>query len=303
MAPKYLISGLLVSVLVLATAGCIEEKNVLFVKADGSGTLTETTYLSPMLMQMAAGMAKAAEGQPDAPPKKDGVNPMIADMISKEKLAKKAAKIGEGTTIKSAKQVKHADGRLGAEVVYAFTDVTKIGVSPEPDSLGGNKSPGGAPGADAKKEDEKPPFRFEFQKGSPAKLTVVVPKPKDKPAAAPAEKPATQPAPDQPGGKEMAAAAQEMAKQFFKDFRLDLIVKVDGKITKTNAAKVSEAKDEVTLVSMNIGGLLSDEKAAAKFKDLQKLKDEAELRKAMKDPDLSKYIYVEQGPRVEIEFK
>jgi len=302
MATKHLISGLLVSVLVLAAAGCIEERNVLFVKADGSGTLTETTYLSPMLMQMAAGIGKAAEGQPDAPPTKDGVNPMIADMISKDKLAEKAAKIGEGVTIKSAKQVKHADGRLGAEVVYAYTDVTKIGLSPEPAKVGPKQGPGG-PGGAEKKEDKKAPFRFEFKKGSPAKLTVVVPKPKDKPPATPAEKPATQPAPDQPGGKEMEAAAQEMAKQFLKDFRLDLIVKVDGKITKTNAAKVSESKDEVTLVSMNIGGLLSDEKAAAKFKDLQKLKDEAELRRAMKDPDLSKYIYVEQGPKVEIEFK
>ncbi|MBL7133559.1 MAG: hypothetical protein ISS78_05630 [Phycisphaerae bacterium] len=316
MARTMVVGVLLISALAVM-GGCFDATTELYVTKNGSGTITSTVYLSQTMMTMLGDMDAAMggmggpkkEGVPDKAATKPAKKGPLAQMMDKEKLAKKAAEMGEGVTFKSVKELKHKDGRMGVQAVYEFKDVTKVKLSMEMDQpkkgrMGGApKGPGAGEGEAAKKKDR--PTRFEFQKGPTPKLTILMPEMKKPEGGAEAGKATTKPAGRKPGGKtpEEEAAAKQMMKMMFKDLRFSIRVKVEGKITKTNAVHVNEARNGLTLLMMDLGGILGDEKLAKELEALEGVKDMNMLKAKLNKPELKKFVQVELGPKVEVEFR
>ncbi len=308
MARKIVIGVLLMSALAVM-GGCFDATTELYVTKNGGGTITSTIYLSQTMMAMIGDMG-AAMGGMDGPKEEGGTDKAtpkpakkgpLAQMMDKEELAKKAAEMGEGVTFKSVKELKHKDGRVGFEAVYEFKDVTKLALSMSMEGpkgkMGGppkGAGDGGGKAADPeKKKDDR--IRFKFQKGQTAKLTILLPEMIKPEGGAEAGKATTKPAQD--------PAAKQMMQMMMKDLRFCVRVKVEGKITKTNAAYVNKARNGLTMIMMDIGGILNDEKLAKELDALEGIKDMDALRAKLNKPELKKFVQVELGPKVEVEFR
>jgi hypothetical protein len=282
------IMGLFGILILAGLTGCLDSATVITVKKDGSGTIVETMYMGKAMQDMMAQMMGAMGGT------NQSANPNMM-LQSVEKYKAKTASMGQGVTFVSAKEAKKADGSLGAEVTYAFTDISKVRMNSDPDMPAGD-----GPGAAGTNPDQnkKSPISFQFAKGAAPKLTILMP-PQDK--STPTEKtPATTTPVKQPSPEEMA----EM-KKMFDGFRMRLTVKVDGEITKSNAAYVEAdsttgKKQVVTLFDMDIGRLIQDEATFKKLAAMDQIKDRATARAKLANIAGLKF---ETADKVEIEFK
>lgn len=260
---------------VLAFAcGCMEVTTVVTVSKDGSGTITETMYMSAAIQQMMTGMGGGGDVKITEQP------------IDIAKYKAKVTKMGEGVIFVSAEKVKREDGAAGEKVVYSFDDITKIKLQSAPEKPG----PGGAPGGQTSKKPQS--ISFGFVKGNPAKLTMNIPQ-RDTPEDAEETVPAVAPPAGTPSAKELA-----QMKQMFGGFRFRIMVKVDGAITKTNASFVDG--NVVTVLDMNIGELLENEEQFKKLAAMGPIQDMETAKKLLKDfPGLK----IETEQKVHIEFK
>jgi len=182
---RTMVFGVLLMSALAVMGGCFDATTELYVTKNGSGTITETMYMSQTMSSMLGDMGTAMggpkkEGGPDKAAAKPAKKGPLAQMMDKEELAKKAGQMGEGVTFKSVKELKHQDGRIGFQAVYEFKDVTKVKLSmemkqPKKGRMGGApKGPGAGEGEAAKKKKDRP-VRFEFQKGDTPKLTILLP--------------------------------------------------------------------------------------------------------------------------------
>jgi hypothetical protein len=269
----------LLAVAASVTAGCMDVTTDVFVRKDGSGTITETAYFSPMLMQMtqemAQGMGEGSEGLP---------------LFDPESLEEKAPVMGEGVSFVSSEEIAHEDGRKGYRVVYAFQDVSRLRLRGTPDSPAGPPgmpAPGmgvpgmtGTGGAPAPAEEE-PPITFAFAPGSTPTLSVHLPRP---------EPPAEEPGPDEsgpgPGGSPPEADEmlnEEMLKMVFGGFRVLMRIQVEGTIKETNATYVNEDRNGVTLVRMDLGQLLEDPEQLARLQSVGQVTDMETAKQVLED--------------------
>jgi len=182
-------------------------------------------------------------------------------------------------------------------VTYAFKDINKLKVNSEPDSPSlVSDSAGQSAGGEPQKRET--PITFEFVKGSTPKLTVMMAKKEKEKEVGKAEEVA---APDEvPPEEEMA-----MVKEMFGGFHVQLLVKVDGEITRSNATYVEKdektgRKQRVTLIDMDLGKLFKDEATFKKLMAMGEVEDMATAREKLKDIPGLKF---ETTDKVEIEFK
>ena len=212
---------------VLVTVGCFQGQRTIRVKADGSGTITDTLVLGE---QMKAMMAMA-----DAQPKDKE-----AQAKEKAKNEASAQAMGPGVTFVSEEKTA-----TGIKSVYAFKDIStvKVGVSPGPDS---GDSPGG------KKEQ---PLTFKLaRQGSKSVLTIVQPQPA-KAEAPPADAPA--------GMQDMGMAMWSMMKPMMKGLVIKTVLEVEGALVKTNSPYA--AGSAVTLLELDFDKITADEANFKKF--------------------------------------
>lgn len=100
-------------VAVLFLTGCVEYGITIKVNKDGSGQIVEKMLLSNQIMNMAKAMN----------PGEDGVK-----AFTKEKQMEKAPQFGESVAFDSMKEIS-TESKQGYEVIYKFTDITKIMLS------------------------------------------------------------------------------------------------------------------------------------------------------------------------------
>jgi hypothetical protein len=201
-------------------SGCIQLDLLMKLKKDGSGTLVEKVLFDASLLE---------ELLSQMPGEK---MPKPWDVNEKE-LREQAAKKGQGVTFVSAKPV--ADGKWkGFEAIYAFTDVSKVSIEPNP----GDRAPK-APGQPAEAGN---PMKFTFTKGKTSKLSITLPQDEGKKAK---EKPID---PSDP--------SFEMMRGMMKDMAVDIAIEVDGKITSTNASFREGSR--VTLLALKLNDLIGD---------------------------------------------
>jgi len=252
----------------LATVcGCLDATTVVFVKKDGSGTVTETILVREIVVASA------------------GTNQHIPTLAEESATCRQRAEtIGRGVVLQSIKQLRDKDA-IGFEAVYAFDDVRELTLDQQPDlSLLGNLVSGRA--------DGREPIRFEFAGGNTPTLTVNIPKPK-----APAETGL------EPVGvvKSVATEQKALVRKMFKDFRVKLLVTVDGKIGQTTASFFDQGTGNmVTIFSFDLEKLLGDDRLLEEALGKGRMDD---INKARIKLDGVRGMKLEKAEQIEIKFK
>jgi len=263
---------LLAVVTSVALTGCINSTTLIKLKADGSGTVEQTTLMNvAALKSMMPGADKQLGGT--------GVN--------KADLERTAARMGKGVRLVSAEPAKGANGFEGSTAVFAFDDINQIQVNTGPSMSG---STDGRVSAEPTAED---PVRFTLTRaGGTSTLTIAF---VDKPGASMGVEAGAKPdgMPDLTNPMMM-----NMIKSMFAGFKLNIALEVDGAIVKTNAEYVTGSR--LTLLEMDMDALLADE---AKLKILQEKLGPNPSLSAVK-PYLKdiKGIKVD-GPTINVQFK
>ena len=101
----------------LGLVSCFESKSVLTVNKDGSATIEESTLIAP---QFKARLQAAAATDLNA----SAVLKTLAP--DKPGAEERAAKLGEGISLKSLEDVSRPDGFTGVKVTYAVADIRKL---------------------------------------------------------------------------------------------------------------------------------------------------------------------------------
>ena len=260
---------LLAVVTSVALTGCINSTTLIKLKADGSGTVEQTTLMNTAALKA---MMPGADKQ------------MGGGTVNRADLERTATRMGKGVRLVSAEPAKGANGFEGSKAIFAFDDINQIQVSQGPSMSG---STDGRVDAEPTTQD---PVRFTLtQSGGTSKLTIAFV--------------------DKPGGSSHGGTSSDMPdltnpmmmgmiKSMFAGFKINIDLEVAGSIVKTNAEYVTGSR--LTLLEMDMDSLLADE---AKLKALQsKLGPDASLsaiKPYLKD---IKGIKVD-GPTITVEFK
>lgn len=226
---------LLALLVLLPFTGCFETDTLIRVRADGSGTLEQTIWMSKQtLAQMRALASEMGE--------EDGF-----DLIDVEKLKTLAAEFGEGVRFVTAEPLADEHGE-GYKAVYAFSDVTTLRIT------------SGGPEVDDGSDDAEEPVTFAFAPGRPATLTIRQP---DVPLPDSAEAAAQDTAIAAVTADSTAMAAlSEQASAIFEGMRMRMAVEPQGTIQETDAT--FRDGNRVVLFDVDMGALLEHpEKLAA----------------------------------------
>jgi len=268
--------GVLLAAALLAT-GCLQSTTVINLKADGSGTVEQTTIMSAAALAQLKQFAGSFGGK-DA----GAINP-----FSEKEEREKVAKMGDGVTFVSSEPVKTEAGE-GRRTVYAFTDINKLALNEQPNAPGNMPMDmAGAPGAGRPQDLD---FSLTHEAGGNALLHIRFPEPK---VGADAKLPPSEgtegAAPEMPSAQQLA-----MVKQMLGGLKISIAVKPVGTLVRTNSPFVSDGT--VTLFEMDFDQLLDNPAAMAKLQQLKSLED---AKAAFKDV---KGLKVNPSRDLEIEF-
>lgn len=269
MRPIRVLLALVTSVVL---TGCINSTTLIKVKADGSGTVEQTTLMNVAAMKsMMPGMKTSGQ----AP-----------NVVNTADLERTAARMGKGVRLLSAEPAKNADGFEGVKAIFEFDDINQIQVSQDPNMGGGNSDARLA--TEPTKDD---PVKFKLTRtGDTSVLTINF---TDKPGGA-IDKPSQ--AGDMPDLTNPMIMG--MIKSMMQGFKINIGLEVLGAIVKTNAEYVDGPR--ITLLEMDLEALLADE---AKFKALQgKLGPDASLSEVKPYLKDIKGIKID-GPSISVEFR
>ena len=226
----------------LATIGltaCLNSTTLVKLKADGSGTIEQTTLVN----------AAALKGMMGGAGQQQQVN---GPMMNKADLERTAERMGKGVRLVSTEPATGENGFTGTKAIFSFEDINQIQISPDPNMPGGNDRLLGS----SKTDD---PVKFKLTRtGATSTLHIDF---TDKPGAG-VKTPAGDPPPEMPDFTNPMMMG--MLKTMFQGFKINIDLEVLGSIVKTNAAYV--AGPRITLLEMDMGALLADE---AKLKALQ----------------------------------
>jgi hypothetical protein len=108
----------------LSCGGCFESTTILRVKSDGSGTLQQRTIVKQAALAQLRTFAALGGGR------------ATLDPLSEDQARQLAASLGPGVTYVSSTPINDAEGQ-GRDATYAFTDVSQLRVSEQPQAPGG----------------------------------------------------------------------------------------------------------------------------------------------------------------------
>jgi len=262
-------------------AGCISFTTNINIHPDGTGTIVQTTTVSPeiadQMKQMMAGFASDSADKQKKP----------KELFSVEDAKAAAATMGESVTFVQADKIK-THKAVGIRATYRFKDITKVRIGQTASGPGQNSA--------SKKESDQITFSLTAS-GNHKVLTAVFPKPK-KPAASQQTKEATKETTPE-GGKatsEPDEKAVVQMKEMLKGMRIATQVTVDGKLIKTSSPYVE--KNTVTLMDIQFDKMLDNQKALTELAKTQKgtFEDAKKVLRSLKG------IKVNLEPEITIEF-
>lgn len=236
-------------------SACMNISSTLTVRSDGSGTLSQRVVAGPQIVQTMHSIQQAFDST-SAP------NPLFTE----EEIRAEADSLS-GMTIRSVTMIADDRGE-GYEAVYAFEDLNAFRLAPSPgDMMGEEQSEDGT-------LDLMSAMDFEFTSGSPATLTVRIPRDS---AIAEVDEPASDTLlgvmPDslyQEMEEDEDSVSEEelqmMRSMMGEDARFRLAVVVEGEIVETDATFRSGST--VTLVDIDFGQLAQDPEAFRKMMTL-----------------------------------
>jgi hypothetical protein len=252
---------LLIALLLVLFASCLNMKTVIKVKKDGSGEIEQVFLMSTSVMNYAASMTSTSMDSEDGNDEytveddsdeegiseKESVPDLTSQMADKEKLALHAKEMGEGVTLSSVTSVTEGDFS-GYKAVYAFKDINMLKFNQNP----GDLMPSDAvEGAGVETNAPKEYITFNFKKGA---LSVSMPEVE----VASAEDVGDDDAVEE-GAGEMDEATLNMMKAIYKDMKILLQIEVQGSITDTNASY--RKGSTVTLMNIDFSKIIEDKKS------------------------------------------
>ena len=258
---------LLAIVTSVVLTGCIDSTTLVKLKADGSGTIEQTTLMNVAALKSLSGMTNAGPGPTS---------------INKADLELTAARMGKGVRLLSAEPAKNDSGFEGVKAIFEFDDINQVQVSQDPNT-------GNNPDRLSTEPSNADPVKFKLTRtGGTSLLTINF---TDKPGGDKTAQPGDMPDFSNP-------MMMGMIKSMMKGFKINIDLEVVGSIVKTNAEYVNGPR--ITLLEMDLEALLADE---AKFKALQgKIGPDASLSEVKPYLKDMKGIKID-GPTVTVEFK
>jgi hypothetical protein len=139
-------------------SGCIEVTTTVKIKADGSGTLEETVFMSNEIVKMIKEFSSSFDSS--------GTGEEFT-LFKESELKDKAAKFGDGVKYISGNTISEK-GREGYKAVYSFRDINKLTIDENPTS----RIPDN-PGAQSEGANEN--LTFGFIKGKPSEIIINMP--------------------------------------------------------------------------------------------------------------------------------
>jgi len=236
----------LIAAVVLPLVGCFQASTVVRVKADGSGTIEQRILLTDAAMDQLRAFAILGGNSADT-----------IDPTSEAQARSLAASIGPGVTYVSSMPVR-GDKAQGRDIVYAFTNITKLRISEQP------KVPGGISlrSSGVSTEGEPITFALNRQPDGNVQLRILVPRPGMLPLATPnASGEVTPPSLDQ----------IEMVRGILAGARLTVAVEPEGQLVSTSSPFVDG--NRVTLIDLDIDKAGSDPDLVKKLQSPKTLED------------------------------
>ena len=315
MTRKKMILSLIVLAAPLILSGCLELETVVVVEKDGSGTVEQTVYYPEVDL---GGMSFGVEGEEAASFGFEDTEPTAEEKLAatRAQAEKAAAGMGQGVSLQSVEALPPKNGRTGVRIVYAFEDINKLQLDPMPEitvgtegieigSTGGamgngdfamedqfNEAPAPAPEPAPAADEEADKIRFEFTAEPKPTLTIYTPEMAPPPGAEPVD--------DDPQAKAMAAM---MMKQMFDGMLLDFRVRLNGRLTDTNATYASRKFNAVGLYRMDFGNLSKNQAALDKLLSMDSTADAEMVKRQLQDPLLVRYLKLETKERVDVSFE
>ena len=234
-------SLLIFPLLMLFFAGCLQVETTLKVNKDGSGNIDEKVLFSKTFVNMLKDFAEAF---------RDSTSPEEFSMFSEEEIIADAKDYGENVVYVSYKKIDNENWE-GYQATYSFDDITKIKISPSPDS----KVDMGDEAADNEQEEEY--YFFKFVKGNTPQLII------DRPVIE-----LNGETHENNDSEDSVQSDEEAGEEFVKmmeDMKIDIAVEVEGEIINTNATYVQGSR--VTLFQMDFSEMMKDKESFKEFKN------------------------------------
>lgn len=258
-------SLLIFPILMLLFAGCLQIETTLTVNKDGSGNINEKVLFSKTFVNMLKDFAQAFQ---------DSTSTEEFTMFSEEEIIANAQDYGENVVYDSYKKIDNEDWE-GYQVIYSFNDITKIKISPDPDS----KVNMGDEATTAENEQEEEYYFFKFVKGDTPQLII------DRPAIELNEE--TSESNDSSDTEQNDEEAGDEFVKMMEGMKIDMAIEVKGQIINTNATYVQDSR--VTLFQMDFSEMMKNKEGFEEFK-----------RNEPKNIDEMK-TYLEKLPGIKIE--
>jgi hypothetical protein len=214
------------------------------VKADGSGTIEQRTLVSDAAMDQLRAFTILGGG-----------NAGDVDPVSEDQARSLATAIGPGVTYVSSSPIK-GDRATGREAVYAFTDVTQLRISEQPQMPAGVN----LRGQGINVAGEPITFALSTEPSGNSVLRILVPQLGALSLGA-ANRPISVPSPEQ----------IEMFKQLLAGARLSVALEPNGTLVKTSSPYVDGPR--VTLIDIDIDQAAKDTAALAKLQSVTTLEE------------------------------
>jgi len=245
--------------------GCLQVETTLKVNKDGSGIISEKVLFSKTFVNMMKDFSQAFQ---------DSASTEEFSMYQEEEIINDAKDYGENVVYVSHDKIDN-ENWVGYIATYSFDDITKIKISPDPDS----KVDIGDEIANAEEEEEY--YFFKFIKGDTPQLII------DRPEIELNTE--TEIKNDSEDSERSDEADDDEFLKVMEGMKIDIAVEVEGEILSTNATYVKGSR--VTMFQMDFSEMMKNKEGFKEFK-----KNEPKNIEEMK-----KYLEKLPGIKIEVE--
>lgn len=231
---------LIFPLLMLLFAGCLQVETTLKVNKDGSGNIDEKVLFSKTFVNMLKDFTQAFQ---------DSASTEEFSMFSEEEIIADAKDYGENVVYVSYKKIDNENWE-GYQAIFSFDDVTKIKISPDPDS----KIDMGDEASENVQEEEY--YFFKFVKGNTPQLII------DRPTIELNDE--TDENNDSDESEQIEDEAGEEFVKMMEGMKIDIAIEVEGEIINTNATYVQGSR--VTLFQMDFSEMMKNKEGFEEFK-------------------------------------
>ena len=230
-------------ILSVLLAGCLQVETTVNVNKDGSGTIKEKILFSKTFVNMIKEFAQSFEDSSSADKEEFSI-------YKEDEIKADAKDYGENVKYVSHELISNKKWE-GYQVIYSFDDISKVKITPDPDS----KVAIGDEGSEIPPEEDY--YFFRFVKGDISELII------DRP-----EIELTSEAGEENSTEETEQNDDETGEEFLKmmeGMSINVAIEVEGEILSTNANYLDGSK--ITLFEMNFGEMMKDKEAFKEFKN------------------------------------